>query len=71
MGWETERTNAQEGDVSQMKLRAGLGWAGWHSRATRCSPKHRHCRAQQAAGHEHQMGCEAATEKSTEFLIMF
>lgn len=26
MGWETERTNAQEGDVSQMKLR--LGWAG-------------------------------------------
>lgn len=53
------------------------GWAGLDgtdrdgTATTCCSPKQKHCRAQQAAGHKHQMGCEAASEKSTEFLIMF
>lgn len=59
---ESERTNAQEGDGESVQLRAGLDGIG---RAARCSPKQKHCRAQQAAGHKHQMGCEAASEQST------
>lgn len=70
MGWKTERTNAQEGDG---ELDEAQGWAGLDctGRATCCSPKQKHCKAQQAAGLKHQMGCEAASEQSTEVLIMF
>lgn len=67
-GREREQMKEGEGESD-----AAQGWAGLDGtgRATRCSPKQKHCRAQQAAGHKHQVGCEAASEQSTEFLIMF
>lgn len=74
MDWKREREQMlRKETATRMQLRAELGQAGLDSteRATYCSPKQKHCRAQQAAGHKHQMGCEAPSEQSTEFLIMF
>lgn len=66
---ERERENKCTERRQRARCSSGLGWAGLDGtgRATRCSPKQKHCRAQQAAGHKHQMGCEAASEQSTEF----
>lgn len=71
MGWKREREQMHRKETGESD--AAQGWAGLDGtgRATCCSPKQKHCRAQQAAGHKHQMGCEAASEQCTEFLIMF
>lgn len=69
MGRKSERHQMHRKEAaSWVQLRAGLDGTG---RAAHCSPEHKHCRAQQAAGHKHQMGCEAASEQATAFLIMF